>query len=182
MRLERMVPGLAIIAWIGLADASADPLLDHLRAIDTVPSAAQLRALDPRIEERLFEAAQNEALAPFARARATSLLSLFPTDEVFGWLETLTKEQTETPLRAIAVYTLARSFGSTEPQRTLEAVVVFLDDDAVDLRERAARGLRWIDAPVAVRGLLDRRLKRETDTRLRKVLARVRDKVPSSKK
>lgn len=145
-------------------------------AIDTVPTPQELRAIDPQVEDRLVDAAREPALNEYARARAVTLLSLFPTPETYARLLTLQTEPDE-EIAAMAVYVAARTFGPEAPDMVLETTIAALYSPSKTIRKKAILATRWIGRPDDVRQHLHVYLEREVDPELIRLVGRTLRKV-----
>jgi len=134
-----------------------------LQAIDVVPaSAAALVASFPDIRARLAEASLDTTRDEWTRQRAISFLSFFPDVETSQVLVQLAADKTPS-LRALAIYTLGRTFGpltAVLPQTVVATLRQGLEDADVGVQQRTVRALRWVIDPKA-EGLLDAAIKRQ---------------------
>lgn len=129
-------------------DDTADARFEAvLRAIDVVPpNAVALTAAFPDAHARLLGAAGDASRDAWTRQRAVSLLSFFPVDATRDRLVEVASEATGGP-RAMALYTLGRTFGPLTPSLpdpALAALRAGLDAADADVRDRAVRALRWV--------------------------------------
>lgn len=126
------------------ADARFESML---RAIDVVPpNAAALVSAFPDAHTRLLAAAADEGRDDWTRQRAVSLLSFFPVDATRERLVAVAAASKPGP-RAMALYTLGRTFGPLAPSLpdpALAALRAGLDAADTDVRDRAVRALRWV--------------------------------------
>lgn len=155
------------------------PLMDQLMAIDTVPTPQSLRAIDPNIEERLVEAAREPALNEYARARAVTLLSLFPTPETYARLLSLQAEPDD-EIAAMALYVAARTFGSEAPELVFEITIQALQSPSKTIRKKAILATRWIQRPDDVRKHLQAQQRSETDPDLVRLVGRTLQKIKAA--
>jgi HEAT repeat protein len=169
---------LTLLSMPAQASPLPDGLLAQLRAYDTVPTAADLESVSADAPAQLLHAARDAGLDGFARARAISLLSLFPTPRTMTMLSELASEGPE-QLRAVAVYTVGRSFGAVDPDAALAVVEAHLASGSIVVRDHAARALRWVARPEKVRALLASRSAVETDPLVRSLIDRTLARVPA---
>lgn len=184
MTQSRFVPLLfaaLVLVPVG-ADAAPLPraLLDQLHGIDTVPTADELLAIDPEVVDRLYEAARDDELDGYARARAISLLSQLPTPRSLALLTDLALVGPD-ELRSVAIYTAGRAFGQKDPDAALSLVQAFVDAGSVRVRQYAIRALRWIDRPEATRALLLSRDPAEDDPGTKRLIAKTLERIAPAK-
>ena len=166
----------ALLATSALARPADHPpaLLQLLRGIDTVPTAAALAKAAPGdTAAALNRAALDGDLSLYERRRAASLLSAFPGPVAEAYLQSIAKTAVEPPLRWIAVYTYCRTFGASAPARVVSLAEATLKSTEPLDREAAVRGLRFVSGAAAT-ALLDATWAREKDKTVRAALARVR--------
>lgn len=120
-----------------------------LAAIDTVPTREALDAAYPDAVQRLMDASRDASLGIYARHRAITLLSLYPTQETRAFLETLSVEARDPEIRKMAVYTVGRAFGTPGDAALVAFVERATQDETPTVREWAVRSLRWIAHPAA---------------------------------
>lgn len=123
-----------------------------LQAIDVVPaSAAALLQAFPDIRARLESASLDAKRDEWTRQRAISFLSFFPDSASRDVLVRVAADVTPS-LRALAIYTLGRTYGpqlTTLPPEVLAVLKRGLNDDRVEVQERTVRALRWVTDPQA---------------------------------
>ncbi|MFT7583181.1 MAG: HEAT repeat protein, partial [Myxococcota bacterium] len=140
-----------------------------LRAIDTVPTRAQLDHGWPDAKNRLLTAAKNDKRDDYTRLRALTMLSFYPdAPMVRAGLEALSSHPS-VEVRRLAVYTMARTFGQPGDKALVAFVEAATKDPEPQVAEHAVRGLRWIDAPAAHEALS--RLIQQGRTKTLKTLA-----------
>ncbi len=182
----RPVHRLALVACLGAAAllGQAPPLhaaeTDHspallslVRLIDLVPTAQHLRDAQPTsTEAALFAIAADAELGLYARRRAASLLSAFPTREGAARLRALV-DSDQAQLAWMATYTYVRAFGPRAQAEVLPFAAQRLDDAAPLLREAIVRGLAYVPGRAAEE-LVDRQSARETHPVVRAAITRFR--------
>jgi HEAT repeat protein len=139
--------------WLWLAAASGPPVDRFealLRAIDTLPSRAELVGAFPDAAERLTQAALDPGSSrdAWTRRRAIAFLSLFPSVATRETLEALT-DSPDPEVRRIAVYTLGRAFGHAADRALVLRVAGATADAEPQVAMDAARALRWVSHPMA---------------------------------
>ena len=167
---------LAVVAlaalWAGpaVAEPPPDALRALLQGIDTVPNAAQLRAVAPDVETLLAEAARDTTLGTYPRQRAVSLLTVVGGPRALEALRGLVGEADPT-VRAAAAYAVGRGFGVQAPDEALAILSPVLDAREPAVRTSAARALAWVGRAEA-RALLERRAAVEPDAGVLAVIRR----------
>ncbi|MCC6624062.1 MAG: HEAT repeat domain-containing protein [Deltaproteobacteria bacterium] len=120
-----------------------------LSAIDVVPpDRASLERAYPNARAELISIARDAAESDWTRLRATSLLSFFQDAGTRKVLDELARDA-RVEVRRIALYTLGRAFGPSDPSVVAPLERAALTDPEAAVREHAVRALRWIDAPAA---------------------------------
>lgn len=152
------------------AQPPSEALRPLLLGIDSVPTAAQLRAAVPDAEAQLSAAARDKALGAYPRQRAVSLLTVLGGEQALAAIIDLTATGDEV-VRAAAAYSLGRGFGASAPDAALATLRLALDEPAAHVRQAAARALRWVDRPSEVQAALEARAAREPDEATRRVIA-----------
>lgn len=128
--------------------APASGLDAALRAIDTLPTRAQLEAAVTNPVAGLADAALDDSRPRYERERAITLLSLFDAAQSRPVLEALAAYD-DADIRTMATYTLVRAFQAevgADWVPHLEEIARTADDREA---EYAVRALRWVDAPAA---------------------------------
>lgn len=146
------------------------PLRELLHGIDTIPTAAQLRAV-PDVVARLVEAARDRSLGVYARGRAVSLLTIVGSPEALDALRGLAADE-DVRVRAAAVYAVGRGFGEAAPDEALALLTAALDAGEPGVRQSAARGLAWVGRRAEARAALERRSAVEGDEGVRAAIRR----------
>lgn len=146
---------ISTILFCALAASSATlvaqerSFTDVLHAIDTVPTREALETAYPDARQRLMKACEDTSLRIYARHRAITLLSLYPTPQTRTFLEGLAVTAPDPEIRKMAVYTLGRAFGSPGDAALVAFIERATQDEAPVVREWAVRSLRWIAHPAA---------------------------------
>lgn len=166
----------AMAVWGLVFTVSADPvqpaLAELLKAYDTVPTAEVLLAADTRGALALADAAKSSALSNYARARAVSLMSVFVDETSRDALMNLTRGGSD-EIRAMAIYTLARTFGAIHPNEVYRAVSAAAEDASPAVRAKVALGLRWIpERADSARTLLSAMATAESDDAAKRAIDR----------
>ncbi len=160
------------------ADARFEALL---KAIDVLPTRAQLDAGFPDARARLLAAAAQDGRDAWTRSRAIGFLGLYPEAPVRAALEGLSAHA-DPEVRRQAVYTLARAFGDPGDPALVARVLGLTDDTRPAVRDHAIRALRWVRHAAADQAL--ERLSREhADPAARALAASTRQRraaVPST--
>ena len=159
---------LLVVASPAAAQETDKKFERMLKAVDTVPMKAQLDEAWPDAEVRLMRAAADPARDTWTRARAMSLLSLYPSDATRAFLEGMMRASDVPRLRQVATYTLGRAFGAPGDAELVAAIVQMTRDPDEKVRRRAVRALRWIDLDAA-RVALEALAKDTTDAELSKL-------------
>ena len=127
-------------------------LLQALRAIDVVPSAKQLRALDPQVEDALYRVACDETLKSYVRKRSVSFLSLFGDSEVARLrMRQLTERALRPALQWLSRYSYVRAWGPRDPDEVLSVAKTWLQAQEPLMREAIVRALRWVPGDEVIR-------------------------------
>lgn len=165
---------LALLLSLPAAAAECDHaprLMQLLRGIDTVPTAADLVKVTEHPESALFAVAMDADLGRYERRRAVSLLSHFDTKTSEAFLVVIASAARQEKVRAMAIYTYVRGWAERAPKRVVIYARTTLNSSEVGDREAAARALRWVPTPAA-EALLDEKLKTETSPRVLRALKR----------
>ena len=166
-----------IAAICGTASVSSAAREDHspalmrvLRAIDIVPSPAQLASVTgDHPEGELYAVALDPTLAEYVRTRATSLLSVYPNRLSATYLESIAELTALLPTRWMAVYTRIRAFQDAE---AVSYATSMLQSPVTRIRHAVIRGLRWVPGAAATEALRNH-LTLEPTERLRKTTKRM---------
>lgn len=144
---------LCLVMAGAAAPAAASPVETLLSGIDTVPAAAEWRALDPASGGELRAVAADASRRLTTRSRAVSALQYFPTRETRAYLEaTLADAGAPSLLRRKAAVALARGFGAS----AVYALAARAGADDARLRDDVARALGRIGDDRARRVLVAR--------------------------
>ncbi len=178
--MTRTIPLITLIACLLTPshEAEARPadhpeaLLSMLRAIDTLPTAAAIRATTRTPEDALLKVAEDEVLGQYVRRRATSLLSLFPGHKAARHLQTLRSSRSER-VAWVATYTFIRMHGLSAPERARALAKRALTDQNEGQREAAIRGLRHVPGAATER-MVERHAKGEQSKRVKAAIRRYR--------
>lgn len=148
-----LLSALLVLLFAAPAAAQGTPFDQVLQAMDTVPTRAQLDAAFPDAYERLLAASADASRDPYARERALSLLSAYPSPQTRKHLMGLAADA-DPGVRKLAVYTVGRTFGSPGDAGLVGWLLTFLQDADPRVRDHAVRALRWVDDPSADEALL----------------------------
>ena len=171
---------LVLTSPIAAAEPTPDALGPLLLGIDSVPTAAQLRAAAPDPEASLAAAARDTSLGLYPRQRAVSLLTVIGGERALAALTELATTGDDA-VRAAAVYAVGRGFGATSPDAALAVLSPLLDAPLAAVRQSAARGLRWVDRPTEVRAALRSRAAREPEKTTRRIIEAALSRVEGGK-
>jgi hypothetical protein len=134
--------GMTIPAHSAPQRGHSHDLMTVLRAIDLVPNAAGLRALDPNVARSLVRIAEDRQLDTYMRRRAISFLSYFPTTESGERLQALGLREPQLRVRWMAIYAYVRIWGEKAPEKIRSFANHVLRDKEPLMREAVIRGLR----------------------------------------
>ncbi len=141
-----LLAGFVAMPTFAQSAQDMEVLAPHLKSIDTMPSK---EALDEAFESPavvLMTAARDVKLSGYERVRAITFLSLFPSPQAQVFLGSLLNDP-DAEIRGMAVYTLARTFGTIPNDQTFEIIEKALKDPEISVRSWALRGLRHVHGP-----------------------------------
>ena len=112
-----------------LAQSAQDMVIiaPHLKAIDTIPTKESLDEAFESPAAVLMAAARDQNLSVYERTRAITLLSMFPSQQSQFFMGGLMNDS-DPEIRGIAVYTVARTFGTFPNDQTFEIIEKALKD------------------------------------------------------
>ena len=114
-----------------------------LKALDVIPTRANLDAQFPDAQDRLIASATDESRSLYERQRAISLTSLYPNAKTQNFLTQLTASD-DAEMRRIAYYTLGRAFGAIADDALVAVLGKGLSDKNAKVQQYTARALRYV--------------------------------------
>lgn len=137
-----------VVLFVGVGSAVAhdhDGEIDAvLKAIDVVPTRAQLDKNIENAQERMIQAMNDTKRNDYERQRAITLLSLYPNQKTKDALLEGFRTFANPQLKKYTVYTLARTFGEASDDSIRQAVAQAKTDENIDVRKFAKLAEKYL--------------------------------------
>lgn len=137
-----------VVLFVGMGSAVAhhhDGEIDEvLKAIDVVPTRAQLDHNLKNAQERIIHAMNDTKRNEYERQRAITLLSLYPNQKTKDALLEGFRTFENPQLKKYTIYTLARTFGEASDDSIRQAIAQAKNDESLDVRKFAKLAEKYL--------------------------------------